>query len=86
MINVEDKQKIKDDVERSFIERMRSAILEKITYCTKKGLSKDEASHIVTQAVKNLSNNLLPLLEGIRERANVNMVAYEKAIENWEQL
>ncbi|MBU6430918.1 MAG: hypothetical protein KGJ58_03100 [Patescibacteria group bacterium] len=53
-----DKQKIRKDVERSFIERVGSAISEKITYCIKSGFSEDDAHHTVIQVVKNLPNYL----------------------------
>lgn len=67
-MNEEDKQKIKVDVQESFIERMRSAISEKITYCIKEGFTEDEASHTVIQIVKNLPNHLLPLKIIVQEQ------------------
>lgn len=61
MINEEDKQKITDDVQESFIERMNNTISEKLSFCRKKGLSEDEANNTITQVVKNLPNHLLPI-------------------------
>ncbi len=46
---------------KSFIERVRGAIPEKITYCMQAGLTEDEARHTVIQVVKNLPDCLLPL-------------------------
>ena len=70
MINVEDKQKIKDDVQNCFIERNRNTIAEKISDCIRKGFTKDDARHTVIQAVKNLPRYLLPL-ETMPERKEV---------------
>lgn len=61
MINKADKQKIKDGVQYSFIERNRNTMAEKISELIKAGFTRDDAHHTVIQIVKNLPNHLLPL-------------------------
>lgn len=61
MINIEERQKIKDDVRNCFIERNENTICEKISELIKAGFTKDEAHHTVIKVVKNLSSYLLPI-------------------------
>mgnify|MGYP001561408895 CR=1 FL=1 len=83
MINMEDKQKIKDDVQNCFIERNENTIHEKISDCIRKGFNKDEARHTVIQIVKNLPNHLLSIKATPQEDA---VSDYKLTIANKEEV
>lgn len=59
---------IEDEIRRVLQGRVTNAIPEMITYCLKQGITEDDASYLITQVVKGLSDDLLPLRLPTRER------------------
>lgn len=86
MINVESKQKIKDDVQNCFIERNKNTIYEKISELIKAGFTKDDAHHTVIQVVQNLPKYLLPLNSAATKGQDAEDAEDDEDIENFARM